>query len=150
VINSGVLTNKISVLPFSSIEPNKNYVLCRVADTISTPNNESFEKYIENAFKEELKMSDLYDSQSSIKISGHLKKIISLSMPGNTYWEINVDIKSNNGKSFSVSTKYEYAATFMAYTACNNMANTFAPTIKLLINKIITHPKFTTLIEDNR
>jgi len=136
---------KIAVSPFTAIKPGENSILCRLADTVETSNNESFEKYIENAFIEELKMANIYDSNSEIKISGKLKKI-EASTIGSAYWLFDMTVSSSNGESFDITSKREYGAAFLAYTACMNMGTSFAPSVKQLISEIITHSEFKKLL----
>ncbi len=137
---------KVSVGNFIAKTPGESQVLCRLAETITTPKGEAFEEYIKNALISELKMSELYDEKSNLKISGNLKKIYGSSMIGEAYWEIELEVSSSNGKSINVYTKREYPSAFVAYTACNNMATSFSPTIKELINQVVTHKDFSTLL----
>lgn len=140
------LDAKIAVGSFTAKNEGEASVLCRLAETITTPQDESFAKYIENALVSELKMAGIYDQNADVKIKGHVQKVYGSSMLGNAYWEIVIDISSSNGKSFTVTTKREYGSAFLAYTACNNMGSSFEPTIKQLISDIISHPEFRSLI----
>lgn len=137
---------KIAVDSFTAKTPNESQILCRLAETITTPQGESFEKYIEKALVAELIMAGIYDKDSKLKLTGHLEKIYGSTMLGNAYWEIEIKISSSNGKELSVQTKREYPSAFVAYTACNNMASSFSPTIKQLINEIINHKDFASLL----
>ena len=137
---------KIAVDDFTSVNKDENQILCRLAETITTPEGEPFSKYIENALKSELKMAGIYDKNSELKLSGKLIEIYGSSMLGNAYWEIEVKILSNNGKELSVRTKREYPSSFLAYTACNNMATSFSPTVRNLVNDIIKHEDFMSLL----
>lgn len=137
---------KINVGEFSASTPNEKSKLCRLAETITTPKGESFEQYIKEAFVSELKMANLYDKASNLTITGNVEKVYGSSVIGNAYWEVSVTIKSTNGKSIKVDTKRDYPSAFIANTACNNMATSFSPTIKQLINDIISHKDFPSLI----
>ena len=139
--------SKINVGKFTAQTPNENQVLCRLAETISTPQGESFEEYIKKAFISELVMAGIYDKNSQIEISGHLEKIYGSTMLGDAYWEVEVVISSSTGKSIKVRKKREYPSAFVAYTACNNMATSFSPTIKELIYEIINHKDFPSLLK---
>jgi len=138
---------KIAVNKFTAKTPGEYSTLCRLAETITTPNDEPYETYIEKALKEELLMAGMYDANSKIKISGYVEEVVGSSMLGDAYWSFKVKVSSENGKEYTVSTKKEYSSSFVAYTACNNMGSTFAPSVKQLINDIITHPKFATLLK---
>jgi hypothetical protein len=139
-------TTKISVGKFTAVKENETQILCRLAKTIATPSGESFEEYIEKALKSELKMADKYDENSNIKISGKLLNVYGSSMLGKAYWEIEVEVISNNGKSFIVKTKREYPSSFLPDTACSNMSTSFSPTVKQLINDIINHKDFNSIL----
>eukprot|EP01156_Anaeramoeba_ignava_P011488 Anaeramoba_ignava/a483548_23.p1 GENE.a483548_23~~a483548_23.p1 ORF type:complete len:186 (-),score=9.13 a483548_23:1022-1579(-) len=137
---------KIAVDSFDSANPGESSKLCRLAETISTPQGEPFEKYIENALKSELKMADMYDENSNLKISGKVLKVDASTMLGNAYWAIELTVKSNNGKTIQVNTKREYPSAYLAMTACNNMATSFSPTVRNLVSDIINHKEFKTLL----
>ena len=140
-------TAKIGINKFTAKKPGEYSTLCRLAETITTPNDEPYETYIENALKEELMMAGLYDANSKIKISGYLEEINGSSMLGDAYWQFKVKVTSTNGNEFTVNTKKQYSSSFVAYTACNNMGSTFAPSVKQLISDIVSHPKFATLLK---
>ena len=137
---------KLNVNEFTATNKGESSVLCRLAETISTPQGEPFSKYIENALISELKMAGVYSKDSNLTISGNLNKIYGSTMLGNAYWEVNVTISSSNGKSLTVNTKRDYPSAYLAATACNNMATSFAPTIKQLVEDIVNHKDFKNLL----
>ncbi len=137
---------KLGIKSFTANNEGESTVLCRAAETIETPNDESFAKYIENALRDELIIAGIYDENASLKLSGHLKEIYASSMIGDAYWSFDIKVSSSNGKSFNLESKNEYGSAFLAYTACNNMGSSFAPSVKKLIKDIINHPKFNELI----
>lgn len=128
----------------------ENKILCRLARTVTTENNMSFEQYIENAFVEDLKMADKYSGKSNITISANLNKLSASSGIANTgYWKFDMTLLSNNGKSFDISSEYIYETSFVGAIACNeHMPNSFKPAVQKLIKDIITHPKFNSLIQE--
>lgn len=137
---------KLDVSNFTATTAGESSVMCRLAETVSTPKGESFEEYIKDALVSELKMAGVYDKNSDLKISGNLNKIYGSTMFGNAYWEINITISSSNGKSLTVTTKRDYPSSYLASTACNNMGTSFSPTIKQLIADIINHKDFSSLL----
>ncbi len=137
---------KLDVSNFTATTAGESSVMCRLAETISTPKGESFEEYIKDALVSELKMAGVYDKNSDLKISGNLNKIYGSTMFGNAYWEINITISSSNGKSLTLTTKRDYPSSYLASTACNNMGTSFSPTIKQLIADIINHKDFSSLL----
>lgn len=138
---------KVDISNFTATTSGESSVMCRLAETISTPKGEPFSEYIKEALVSELKMAGAYDKNSDLKISGNLNKIYGSTMFGNAYWEINVSITSSNGKSITVNTKRDYPSSYLASTACNNMGTSFSPTIKQLISDIVNHKDFSSLIK---
>ncbi|MCT7554153.1 hypothetical protein [Aliarcobacter butzleri] len=138
---------KINVSNFTSTNKDESSVMCRLAETVSTPKGESFATYIENAIASELKMAGNYDKNSNIKLSGNINKVYGSSMFGNAYWEINATVNSSNGKSLTVNTKRDYPSSYLASTACNNMGTSFEPTVNQLVADILNHKDFPELIK---
>ena len=137
---------KLDVSNFTASNKDESSVMCRLAETVSTPKGEPFSEYIKDAFVSELKMAGVYDKNSDLKISGNLNKIYGSSMFGNAYWEMDVTVTSSNGNSITVNTKRDYPSSYLASTACNNMATSFAPSVKQLIGDILDHKDFSKLV----
>lgn len=137
---------KLDVSNFTASNKDESSVMCRLAETVSTPKGEPFSEYIKDAFVSELKMAGVYDKNSDLKISGNLNKIYGSSMFGNAYWEMDVTVTSSNGNSITVNTKRDYPSSYLASTACNNMGTSFAPSIKQLIGDILDHKDFSKLV----
>lgn len=138
---------KLDVGNFTASNASENSVMCRLAETVSTPKGEPFSEYIKEALLSELKMAGVYDKNSDLKISGNVNKVYGSSMFGNAYWEINVTITSTNGKTITVNTRRDYPSSYLASTACNNMGTSFSPTIKQLIGEIVNHKDFSELLK---
>ena len=137
---------KLDVSNFTASNKDESSVMCRLAETVSTPKGEPFSEYIKDAFVSELKMAGVYDKNSDLKISGNLNKIYGSSMFGNAYWEMDVTVTSSNGNSITVNTKRDYPSSYLASTACNNMGTSFAPSVKQLIGDILDHKDFSKLV----
>lgn len=138
---------KVGVSTFTAKTPGNYSTLCRLAETITTPNDEPYEVYIENALKEELIMAGLYDAKSKIKITGFVDEVVGSSMLGDAFWKFSLKVSSTNGNEIVVNTKKSYSSSFIAYTACNNMGSTFSSSVKQLINDIVTHEDFRSLLK---
>jgi outer membrane murein-binding lipoprotein Lpp len=138
---------KMDVSTFTATNKDESSVMCRLAETVSTPKGEPFSEYIKDAFVSELKMAEVYDKNSDLKISGNLNKIYGSSMFGNAYWEMDVTVTSSNGNSITVNTKRDYPSSYLASSACNNMGTSFAPSIKQLIGDILEHKDFPKLVK---
>ena len=137
---------KLDVSNFTASNKDESSVMCRLAETVSTPKGEPFSEYIKDAFVSELKMAGVYDKNSDLKISGNLNKIYGSSMFGNAYWEMDVTVTSSNGNSITVNIKRDYPSSYLASTACNNMGTSFAPSVKQLIGDILDHKDFSKLV----
>ena len=137
---------KLDVSNFTASNKDESSVMCRLAETVSTPKGEPFSEYIKDAFVSELKMAGVYDKNSDLKISGNLNKIYGSSMFWNAYWEMDVTVTSSNGNSITVNTKRDYPSSYLASTACNNMGTSFAPSVKQLIGDILDHKDFSKLV----
>ncbi|TLD86541.1 hypothetical protein [Helicobacter sp. MIT 05-5294] len=140
---------KVKVGAFSANNAGENHILCRLAETISTPSGETFSEYIRKALIEELKIAGLYDENSDIVIIGNLNNIYGSSMIGNAYWSFDITIsQENTSKTFNVQSKTDYPSAYLAFTACTNMASTLNTGVKDLINKIITHKEFADIMQN--
>lgn len=130
-------------------EDSEDSVLCRLGRRVKTPQNQTFDKYIENAFKEELKMADMYSENSDIKISIFMNDLNANSGVASTgSWKFDANISSSNGKSFNLVSNYTYETSFNGGVTCNElMPNAFLPAVKKFIYDIITNPSFNELLQ---
>ena len=55
-------------------------------------------------------------------------------------------LKSSNGKSMDVASRYEFTSGFDAITACNQTAQSLGPAVQDLIKKTVTDPQFAVLL----
>ena len=63
---------KLDVSNFTATKAGESSILCRLAETVSTPKGESFEEYIKDALISELKMAGTYDKNSTLKESCYI------------------------------------------------------------------------------
>ena len=137
----------VNIGEFTDSDRKESRVMCRLATPVGTPKGETFASYIQNAFKQEMMVSDMYDNDSNITISANLDDIYGSTTLGNAYWEFNVTVKSSNGGSYKVNTKYDYESSFTAYSACSEMQRSFVPAVQKLISGIIKNLSFKALIQ---
>jgi len=137
--------NKVNVGQFTDSGNNEREVMCRLATPIGTPKGETFASYIQDAFEKELLISNLYDAHAKNTISANLNDIYGSTTIGNAYWSFDVTVKSTNGKSFNVKSRYDYESSFSAMSACSEMQRSFPLAVQQLIGKIIKNPKFPAL-----
>jgi len=146
-----VATNgtSINVGSFSDSNKEETKVMCRLATPIGTPKGETFASYIKNAFQTEMIMSNIYDGKSDVTVTANLNDIYGSTTLGNAYWEFKITIKSSNGVSYDVETRYDYESSFSAMSACSEMQRSFVPAVQKLNGEIINNPKFKNLLTSN-
>lgn len=137
--------SKVAVGKFTDSGRKEHSVMCRLATPIGTPKGETFASYIQDAFTQELMLAKKYDPKSNIKITANLDDIYGSTTLGNAYWEFKVTIKSSNGNSYKVHSRYDYESSFSAMSACSEMQRSFVPAVQKLNTDIITNPKFPSL-----
>lgn len=137
--------NKISVGEFTATEPGRTSISCRGVGPIATPDGESFEQFIQNAFIAELQLAEAYDANAASKVSGNVDKIDFNSNSG--YWYIDLTINSLSGESINISESFKYKTSFYGETACNQTAQALMPAVQNAISQTINHPKFSVLVE---
>lgn len=137
--------SEISVGEFTSKSGEHTSIGCRAAGPVKNQNNQSFEDYIEKAFINELKMASAYKEDSNIKISGLIDKLDFNSNIGAGKWIIDANVTSTTSKGYSVKSTYRFSTNFVADKACQQVAQAFEPAVEEFINKVLTHPEFSTL-----
>jgi len=137
----------VNIGEFTDSNRSEATLMCRLSAPVGTPKGETFASYIQNAFEKEMMVSEMYNKDSEITISANLDDIYGSTVLGNAYWEFNMTVKSSNGNSCNVSTRYDYGSSFSAYSACSEMQRSFVPAVQKLIGDIIEHPNFKSLIQ---
>jgi hypothetical protein len=137
---------QVAVKPFTSVKPGQSGITCRGVGSVVTPNKESFESYIHNAFVSELKVAGIYKEQSEITLNAHFTEIDFNSNVGNGKWIFELTASSNNDKTVQISTRHEFSTNWVGSTACQQIAQEFSPAVQFLIRDLITNPKFKELI----
>lgn len=136
----GYSDSKVAVGTFTASKPGQYSLNCRMVGPIQTPGKVPFSEYIRDALISELQMAEVYDSESSVVLTGHLADIKFSSTSGG--WEISLNVASSNGSSFSVFTTYDYSSSLWGETACNQTAQALAPAVQDLIRTVVFHEQF--------
>jgi hypothetical protein len=147
VKNVAASSSAINIGKFTASNEGESKVMCRLATPIGTPDGVTFAKYIEDALSTELEMGNMIDPKSKITITGNLDSLYGSTVLGNAYWEFKVKVTSTNGKSFDVTSRYDYESSFTAYSACSEMQRSYLPAVQELVNKIVTNPQFPELLK---
>lgn len=120
---------------------------CRLAGPIKPLDGMTIPQLIQKAFNDEFKFADVY-SENGIALNGKMDKIAFSSSEGltNGWWDLGITLSSSNGRSMSVSNRYDFKSGFDAMTACNHTAQALGPAIQDLIKKVVTDPAFGSLV----
>ena len=133
---------KFNVVNFSADDEYFDF-LCRGSNYIVMPSREPAEKYIQDAFIEELKVSGMYSESSELIIKGNLNKIEEDDFGSDAHWLIEMTIENTAGESVVVSHKRNYVVGSYHGTACKqDMPKAFTSTVKGLIQEAVTNPQF--------
>lgn len=123
---------------------------CRAAGPIAPPDGLGFAEYIKKALEDELKVAGVYSkSNPKTQLSGSVESLSFSSSRGLTggAWDISLKINSSNGQSMVIGEHYEFESGFVADTACKQTAEAYLPAVQNLIGKIVSSPKFPTMLE---
>jgi hypothetical protein len=136
----------VAVGEFIATEPGRSEITCRAAGPIKTPDGEPFEQFIRKAFIDDMTIAEIYSPTAPVILKGRLDSIDFSSGWTDPGWSIALTILSSNGKSISVQEVYLFKSGFDAMTACRETATALMPAVQNVVNKVIRHPDFPTLI----
>lgn len=149
---------KVNLGTFTATPPSRTEIGCRGKGPVRTPDGRPFEEYIQRALSEELKIAEMLSDSASVTLTGNVDKIDFSSMKGE--WTIDLTFRSSNGRSLSVSSKYDYktgpAFQFAPWAggqaaaderACAETAQAFVPAVQVLIGKLVHHAEFAALVK---
>lgn len=123
---------------------------CRAAGPLAPPDGMTHTDYLRKALEDELKVAGAYAASSPrVTLSGNVNILEFSSSRGLTggSWDIDLTLKSSNGKSMRAFERYEFESGFAAITACKQTAEAYMPTVQNLIAKIVRSPEFKDLIQ---
>lgn len=123
-------------------------VTCRLAGEIKTPDKTDIPAFIGKAFNDEFEFAGIYSDNGS-QLTGQLTKIEFSSSSGiltEGWWEFALVLKSNNGSSINVMSRYDFISGFSGESACLLTAQALTPAVQDLIKKTVTDPKFVELL----
>jgi hypothetical protein len=143
----GMSGTKVKLGEFTDSGRDEAKVMCRLATPIGTPNGETFASYLKDSLMKELVTAGMYDPKAETTISLNIDKMYGSTTIGNAYWEFDVTVKSSNGKSFKVHSRYDYESSFSAMSACSEMQRSFVLAVQQLNYDIITNPMFKELLK---
>lgn len=131
---NGVKLNVGEFIQANSIEvPSCNY-----KGPIKTIDGDSYAAFIMKAFVSELKVAGAYSSTAPVAISGRLDKLDNSTATG-TDWTIVMTFTASNGKSVTLTEKYDYNGSIAgtADSTCGASASAFVPAVQNLVGQLI-------------
>ena len=156
---------QINIQDFISSNPGEGVFSCPTGILIITPGDESFARYLRNAFISELDRVNAFSPQGNPSLTAHLDKIgYSISSRPNDlapgfggtlesmvkegYLGLSLTVNSSNGRSLVIGEKYNVpcAPGFKEHGECECLARGFMPAIQLLIENLFRSPEFPGLI----
>ena len=138
---------KVSVNEFiSATGRERTGIGCRAAGPIENLNDQSFEDYIHDAFVNELRMAGAYAEDADVSISGEIKELDFNSNIGAGKWVISAKVNSSVSEGYEVKSRHEFSTNWVADKACQQVAQAFEPAVEELIEKIVEHPGFKSLV----
>ncbi|MDA8417112.1 MAG: hypothetical protein M0Z78_08690 [Betaproteobacteria bacterium] len=144
VLRKSLEGKSVAVGAFESFQPGLKNIACRLNGDVYAPRKVPFSDFIRDGLIENLKTAGGYNEGSQIILSGKLNSIDFSSHSG--YWTISMTISSSNGKSLTVSDKYEFETGFGGVNACNDVRTALMPAVHDLFDKVFGHPEFATLL----
>lgn len=133
-----------------SLAPPPNFNAdCRMVGPITAADGKSIPEFVRNAFNDEFKFANIY-SKNGVELHGSLTRLAFSSSSGltNGWWKIGIKLTSSNGKSMSESSETDFKSGFVGLTACNNTAQALNGAVQDLIHKVVTDPRFGTLLKE--
>lgn len=121
---------------------------CRLMGPIQAADGMSIPEFVRKAFNDELKFAEIYNEKEGIQLTGTMDHISFSSSAGltNGWWDLGLTLRSANGKSLTVSSRYDFPSGFDAITACNQTAQALGAATQDLIKKAVSDPSFKQLL----
>lgn len=121
---------------------------CRLAGPIHLPGDVAPQDYVAQSLAGELNFAGLSGGTGpGVTLTGSLTTFEFNSMIGNGNWQLAETVTSSNGKSVSISNRYDFHASYTADAACDDVANAFEPAVQALNQKLISDPGFPALLK---
>jgi len=147
---AGANAQKVSVGKFTASQGNQSSITCRAAGGVSTPDKEPFATYIENALTSELKVANVYDAASPVRIDGKLESIDFNSNIGAGKWLIDLTVSGTGVAPVKIHEQYDFSTNWVADKACEQVAAALQPAVQDTLGKLFKEPAFKTLVTTTR
>jgi len=130
----------VSISTFQAAKPGLASITCRAAGPVTV--SPSFERYIEKAFIDELKLAGVYDPKSSLSLTGRLEEIDFSSGITDGKWQFTLVVSNARNETFTTKSTFGFSGSFVADKACQETAQAFAPAVQKLVEDVVRDPKF--------
>jgi len=118
-----------------------NKMMCRMAGDVYLPNKMTYSQYIQHAFESQLIAANHYSDNSKIAdhtLSGDLTVAQFSSVSGT--WTISGNIKVDNNPIASVTSITNFGTSFVADSACKDVADGFETATQNFVAKVLNTP----------
>jgi len=139
----------VAVGPFAAAVPNQREMKCREKGHLTTPEGETFEEYVRQAFVSELTKADLYASGAPVTLTGRLLTLDFSQGVADASWTFQFELRSSNGQWVTVLERYPITGGADP-GACRQTARALMPAVQHLVAKIVRHPGFPRLLNATR
>ncbi len=130
-------------------QPEDIVTMCRGNGPVEPPGHESFAVFVHNAFVDELQHAGKFASANpKVTLHGALTKVEFSSSHDliKGYWDLGLQLRSDNGKQLKVAEHYDFDSGILAVTACDNSAEALPKAVRALIQKTVESPGFAGLL----
>lgn len=138
-------TRTVAVGPWVATVPNQREMKCREKGTFTTPDGETFEEFVRQAFVSELTKADLYAPGAPVTLTGRLLTIDFSQGVADASWTFQFELRSSNGQWVTVLERYPIEGGADP-SACRETARALMPAVQHLVAKIVRHPRFPRLL----
>ena len=138
-------TRTVAVGPFVATVPNQREMKCRKKGTFTTPDGETFEEFVRQAFVSELTNADLHAPGAPVTLTGRLLTIDFSQGVADASWTFQFELRSSNGQWVTVLERYPIEGGADP-SACRETARALMPALQHLVAKIVRHPGFPRLL----
>ena len=142
-------TTSVAVGPFTATMPDQREMKCREKGHFTTPNGETFEEFIRQAFVSELTKAELYAPAAPITLTGRLLTIDFSQGVADASWTFQLELRSSNGHWVTVLERYPIPGGADP-ASCRETARALTPAIQDLVAKIVRQPGFSRLLSAAR
>ena len=139
----------VAVGPFAAAVTNQREMKCREKGLFKTPDGETFEEYVRQAFVSELAKADLYTLGAPVTLTGRLLTLDFSQGVADAPWTFRFELRSSNGQWVTVLERYPIAGGADP-DACGQTARALMPAVQNLLAKIVRHPGFPRLLSTTR